>query len=221
MASLQKTVLMLQPSLRQGEVWSLAMSSQNIKVIWEQGNINLVQILDQLEASGADLPQLLLIDMTARNINHFAFCRWCREHRPDLKIILTSANQTEISPSEQRWAVSQGAQDLLPAFRPETLLIRVTSGVSRVMEILECGPLQQKRLMQILVSLINKMNGQAHQLTPNPSADSDPPVLDPPAVSASPVEPQAGKPQDSAPPMPAPPVEKPAPPRRTYRGVPY
>ncbi|WP_052128223.1 response regulator [Neosynechococcus sphagnicola] len=223
MASFQKTVLMLQPSVRQGEVWRIAMLSQDIKAIWEKGDGDLVQMLDQIEASGAELPQLLLIDISAQSINPYAFCRWCREQRPDLKIILTSANQKEISATERRWAIYQGAQDLLPGFQQETLLTSVTTGINRVMEVLDCGPLQQERLAQILVSLTAVVDGRLHGATPVAATVSSAPVPAQPSISSNPGGNNRVFYPELPVPAPLPQVAKPAAQRKTktYRGVSY
>jgi hypothetical protein len=90
------------------------------------------------------------------NHNPYAFCRWCHEHYPDLKIILTSGTRTEIALAERKWAIHQGAEDLLPGFQQETLVAGMTAvmpGVSRVLEVLGWQPLQPGTLHPVLRSL--------------------------------------------------------------------
>ncbi|GEM_PF-2303490 len=173
MYSLKKTVLMIQPLKKQGQVWQAVLISQGISVIWESSSLDLSQILGQMSASGASLPDLMLIEIEGLNTSHYAFCRWCRENYPNLKIILTSARQKEISPPERHWAISQGSQDLLPAFQKDTLLTGVTAGVSRVLEVLEWHPIQQEPLIQVLFSL------SALQGTNKPKPDLATEVSDP------------------------------------------
>lgn len=156
-ACLQKTVLMTS-SEGQGEIWYTALTSQKLSVTWESSDADLAQTIAQIKAAGP-LPDLLLIDIVGiveHNHNPYAFCRWCHEHYPDLKIILTSGARTEISLAERKWAMYQGAEDLLPGFQQETLvagMAAVVSGVSRVLEVLGWEPLQQETLHPVLHSL--------------------------------------------------------------------
>lgn len=173
MYSAKKTVLIIQPLKKQGQVWQAVLMSQGISVIWESSGLDLSQILGQMSASGSSLPDLMLIEIEGLNTSHYAFCRWCRENYPDLKIILTSARQKEISPPERHWAISQGAQDLLPAFQKDTLLTGVTTGVNRVLEVLEWRAIQQESLMQGLLSL-NNLQGTNKSKSDLATESSDP-----------------------------------------------
>jgi len=157
MTKLQKTVLIVQGSKRQEDIWCAALASQGFSVISESFDQNLIQIVNHFKEAGLKLPDLLLIDRGIKYPNHYDFCRWCREHYPELKIILTSGTQKEISASERQWAIHQGAQDLLPGFQQETLLTGVIAGISRVLEVLDCQPIQQGTLIPVLLSLTSSV----------------------------------------------------------------
>ncbi len=144
---------MIQASKSQGKVWQAALRSQNLSVIWEEEGFPLMQALSELQQADQDLPDLLLIDLAAKGNNPYAFCRWCREHCPSIKIILTNSKRSDISSSELRWAVHQGAEDLLPRFQRREVMIGVTYGIKRVLESLNQPALDQKGLSSVLHQL--------------------------------------------------------------------
>ncbi|MEM9135875.1 MAG: diguanylate cyclase [Cyanobacteria bacterium P01_F01_bin.42] len=156
-----KTVLMMQSSKLQGEVWREALTSQGISLIWLQPNIDLVQLLEQRSKSGQPLPDLLLLDMTIIKPNPYSFCRWCGQEYDELKIILTSGSRAHVPPSERQWAINQGATDLLAAF-PERNLFRsmvdVVTKVKIVLMALDIEPTDQSSLSEVLMSLRASMN---------------------------------------------------------------
>ncbi|PZV12706.1 MAG: hypothetical protein DCF22_11840 [Leptolyngbya sp.] len=162
MADSQKLVLMVQASRLQGLIWQSVLKSQQVSVIWESPDTNLTENLDQLKAAGLILPDLLLIDMRSPNFNPYAFCRWCREQYPGLKIVLTNDVQEGISLSERQWAVNQGASDLLPAFRRANLVSGVASSVKRVLEILDNHPFNNGALISVLLTMKRELDSRAH-----------------------------------------------------------
>ena len=157
----QKLVLIVQPSRLQGMIWQAVLKSQQLSVIWESPEANLAENLDQLKAAGLTLPDLLLVDMKAPNLNPYAFCRWSREQYPGLKIVLTNSGQSEISLSERQWAVNQGASDLLPGFQRENLVSGVAASVKRVLEILDEHPLNNSALISILLAMKRELDTQS------------------------------------------------------------
>lgn len=157
-----KTVLMTQSTETQGEIWRTALTSQQITVIWKPSTVDLTQVINHIEKSKQKLPDLLLIDTRMLRLNPYGFCRWCRDHYPNLKVILTSSARKDISSVERRWAIDQGATDLLPGFQEENLLTGVASvanQIKRVLEVLERQPIEQPSLIPILVSIINHSTG--------------------------------------------------------------
>lgn len=181
MADLQKLVLMVQASRLQGLIWQSVLKSQQVSVIWESPDTNLTENLDQLKAAGLTLPDLLLIDMRSPNLNPYAFCRWCREQYPGLKIVLTNDVQEGISLSERQWAVNQGASDLLPAFRRANLVSGVAVAVKRVLEILDNHPFNNGALISVLLTMKRELDSRAHA---QPSLQNGATLLKPAAKSA-------------------------------------
>lgn len=167
---LQKTVLTIQPSRSQGKIWQAALESQQLVVIWEAEDFPLVEALEYLKKCGADLPELLLIDLENTVDNVYKICRWCREHCPSTKVILTKADRAEISSSERYWAIAQGALDLLPGLKQEVLLTNAVSGISRILEVLNCLPLNQEALIECLY-LLTSQKAKNDRLVASPQID--------------------------------------------------
>lgn len=216
----QRAVLLLQSSSFQGQVWQAALSSQGIVTLWEPNPVNPAHLLDQLTAAGAELPLALILDVATLSANPYAFCRWCREHYPTVKIILTNASAREISPPEHHWATYQGAQDLLPGFQAEVLVASVAPSLTRVLVALGWRPLQSEPLNTALAPFLAPPQRSAPP-RPLPITSPTRQGLIPPPVP--PVQGTVSKPSpQSAPikPQPQPPTEA-APPRKTYRGIAY
>ncbi|OLP19307.1 hypothetical protein BST81_06000 [Leptolyngbya sp. 'hensonii'] len=163
---------MIQPSKRQGQIWQAALNSQKVSVIWEASDVDLSQMLSRIQETGFNPPDLLLIDVGVLSCNPYAFCRWCREHHPDQKIILTNVSQREISPPERQWAMYQGALDLLPGFQRETLLTGVTSALTRVLTAMDGQQLNQESLINVLFSITSLQHSSKPRNTPPPTENS-------------------------------------------------
>ncbi len=147
-----KTILMTQAIPKQGELWHGALTSQGLTVIWESNSADLIQVLAQMRAVGLKLPDLLLIDMGMEVTNPYRFCQACQQDYPSLKIVLTVGEEKAISPAERRWAIHQGALDLLPGLQQNSLITSVVTHLTRVMELIEL-PLQQDTLLGALSKL--------------------------------------------------------------------
>jgi CheY-like chemotaxis protein len=156
----QRLVLMIQPTRLQGLIWQAVLKSQKLAVIWESPDTNLEENLSQLQQAGLALPDLLLIDVRLRNFNPFAFCRWCRKHCPEVKVVLVNASKTEIIPSERQWAMLQGAAELLPAFEPENLMTSVVDGVRRVLQVLDEQTLDNGSLVSVLLNIKRELEAR-------------------------------------------------------------
>jgi CheY-like chemotaxis protein len=159
----QRLVLMIQPTRLQGLIWQAVLKSQQLAVIWESPETNLEENLSQLQQAGLALPDLLLVDVRLRNFNPYAFCRWCREHCPHVKVVLVNASKTEIIPSERQWALLQGAAELLPAFDPENLMITVADGVRRVSKVLNDHTLDNGSLVSVLLNIKRELESRRTQ----------------------------------------------------------
>ncbi|MCM1982476.1 EAL domain-containing protein [Lyngbya confervoides BDU141951] len=156
-----KTVLMMQSSKLQGEVWREALTSQGLSLIWLQPNVDLVQLLEQRTKTHQPLPDLLLLDMTVIKPNPYSFCRWCGQEYQDLQIILTSGSRTHVPASERQWAINQGAKDLLSAFPEHNIfgnMVDVVTKVRIVLSTLGMEPSEQTSLSEVLMSIRTSIN---------------------------------------------------------------
>ncbi|WP_052055725.1 PstS family phosphate ABC transporter substrate-binding protein [Myxosarcina sp. GI1] len=160
MITYQKTVLMLLDTRFQAKVWRSALSSQNISVIGGLSDAHVAEILEEIQKAKLDLPDLLLTDLEIRN--PYDLCRWCRRYYPQLKIVLTSNSQRSISPIERRWAIHQGADELLPGFQPQNLLSNTIYAAGRVLKILDCPPLQEAALVPALLSCCQEVTASSN-----------------------------------------------------------
>lgn len=146
----RKTVLMLLDARFQAKVWRAALSSQNISVIGGLSDAHVAEIMEEIQKAQIALPDLLLTDLEIRN--PYDLCRWCRRYYPKLKIVLTSNSQKNVSPIERRWAIHQGADELLAGFQSQNLLSNAIDAVGRVLKILDCPPLKEAALVPALLS---------------------------------------------------------------------
>jgi CheY-like chemotaxis protein len=153
MAESQKLVLLVQTVRLQGLIWQTILRSQNLSVIWEFPDINLPESLDQLKTAGLELPDLLVIDVQIPNFNPYSFCRWCRQHYPEMSIILTNSSQSEISPSQRQWAIHQGASDLFPGFKLEYLVSSAVAVARFVVKRLHIKALNGSLLITSLLAI--------------------------------------------------------------------
>ncbi len=152
---LHKTVLMLHSSALQSKVWQEVLTSQGIAVAHLNPGTDLSSLLTH-RAEAQNLPDLLLLDMTGIQTNPYHFCRWCRDTYPQVKIVLMSEKRIEVSASERKWAIHQGAIDLLPGFpEPQIFnnLLDVTTKVKRILEILDWPEIQQQPLLDALLAI--------------------------------------------------------------------
>jgi hypothetical protein len=181
MSDSQQFILMIQPNRFQGFVWKVMLKSQQIPVIWESPDTDLMDNLNQLKQAGLNLPSLLLLDICCLGDNPYAFCRWGREHHPEVNILLTKSNQFEVSSPEREWAMHQGAADLLPGIRPDNLVTGATAGIKRLLEILNYQNLNDGALISVLLKLRRELENRQEAAQPPPHSGipvSSPPMMD-------------------------------------------
>jgi CheY-like chemotaxis protein len=156
----QKLVLLVQDSDFQSKIWRDILCTFGISVHYERCmKQDLPDRMDGLLKTLDELPDLLIADVENLKPNAYEFCRWCRDHYPDLKIILTCSDRNELFEAEKRWAVNQGAVNFLPGFpekSPWTNLPEVVARVDCVLQAISSRVLQQGSLEPILRSLMNK-----------------------------------------------------------------
>jgi CheY-like chemotaxis protein len=148
-----KTVVVAPAASQQGLLWQALLRSQNLSVNLAAPTKPLHHLLDQLSASQQRLPDLLVVDLTTQKPSPYEFCRWCRQHYPTVKIILTSGSCQGVSPVEQRWATQQGAVDLLPAFPTKNLAhqaLPIAASLNKVLSALELPLVEAVSLVGML-----------------------------------------------------------------------
>jgi phosphate transport system substrate-binding protein len=171
--SYSKTVLMLNPLRFQAEIWRAALSSQQISVIWASIETSLDQVTGYLKEAGTARPDLLLIDLEMPNLHAYDLCQWCRTYCPDVKIVLTDGAKEEISEAERRWALHQGAEDLLPGFHFDNLDTGVIAGVGHVLDNLGSNLLQEETLIPALLLLCQAPLASQDDFDPEPLTAQD------------------------------------------------
>jgi two-component system, NtrC family, sensor kinase len=152
MADAHKKVLVTQLSDEQQKLWQTSLQSQGINVMTEPASSDLVDVLNKLKTSGEVLPHLLVMDIGITTANSTslqarAVCRWCADNFPDLKVILTNPREDQVKSVGLKWAIRQGAIDLLPRLHSVTLVESIT----KVLDALGTKPLQD-RLQELLSS---------------------------------------------------------------------
>lgn len=178
MAELAKTVLLLHQDNEQGNIWKLILTLRGLDVIWEPANDDLVNLLEKFQAARASLPSLLLVDLGLKSSDKeyskaISICHWCMEHHPRLKVILINYVKNQIAVTQKSWAVSQGAIDLLPDLKPETLV----PSINRISKVLDLQPLQSpfqenflKQSTPVLASRKNSNDTTTEKENDNPSS---------------------------------------------------
>jgi pSer/pThr/pTyr-binding forkhead associated (FHA) protein len=164
----QKTVLLVQASDSQDEIWRTLLKTCGVSIhaesyIDQTPSQMLETLLEHLDPK----PDLIVADLEALKPNPYEFCRWCRVQYPDLKIILTSGNRADIFSSEQRWVRQQGAVDLLPGFSQESFF---SLSLSDVIARFECF----LQALDLPASQVSSLEPMLRSLMYRLSAASDP-----------------------------------------------
>jgi WD40 repeat protein len=119
MAKISRTVLMMQSSIPDGQIWKNAFGNQGIALIWQKADFDLAEYLWQCEKNDQPFPDLILLEIGTGGVAiSKLICSWCHDRYPQVKIVLIHSEQTAISRIDREKAISQGAQDLLPRFPP-------------------------------------------------------------------------------------------------------
>ncbi|MCF2970463.1 response regulator [Synechococcus sp. Nb3U1] len=103
-----KTILVAQGQSLQVQLWKLVLESQRHSVLLTSPHMNL------LEVAKVQPLDLMVVDMTTGLFNPYAFCRDCHSQLPDTPVILTHHARRHIEPAERRWAIYQGAAEVIP-----------------------------------------------------------------------------------------------------------
>ncbi len=145
------SVLMVNESVAQGEIWKEIFNTIKISMVWEKSSKILKQSFEERIISNS-LPKLLLIDVSEYpNVYHF--CSWCRQEFPQIQIFLLDSVRKEISNIERQIAIKQGVLNFFPAMKREYLVLRSIDrlrDINEVLSALEARPLRQDELLNIL-----------------------------------------------------------------------
>lgn len=102
-----ETVLIVQHQTDQAELWRAIFESQACITVIAPPQAEMIELIAQLT------PDILVVDITSGLFNPFALCRDCRHHFPHLPVILTHEVGRSIESAEKRWALYQGATDMV------------------------------------------------------------------------------------------------------------
>ncbi|MEA5450087.1 hypothetical protein VB780_16015 [Leptolyngbya sp. CCNP1308] len=149
----QKLAFIVQSNRLQGLMWQALLKSQKLAVILEPAKGDLADCINQIASAGLTLPDVIVLDAEAAELNPYEFCRWCRATFPSMQIFLTRCRQLHISDTERRWAKQQGATDFLCGFDRDTLMSGATDNVKRILTSLDYPFLNEKALLTVLLNI--------------------------------------------------------------------
>ncbi len=119
-------VLVIQSLPLQGQLWRVALESQGFQIHQEWPEVDI------LAAIATHNPKLVILDMTSGLFNPYALCRDVQARFPGMPIVLTCHEHRDIDPVERRWALQQGAAELMPALSPHKGLV---DSIKRVIQL--------------------------------------------------------------------------------------
>lgn len=154
----QKLTFIVQSNRLQGLMWQALLKSQKLAVILEPSNSDLADCISQIATAGLTLPDVIVLDAEATELNPYEFCRWCRNAFPHIQIFLTRCRQLHISDTERRWAKQQGATDFLCGFDRDTLMTGATDNVKRILTSLDHPFLNEKDLLTVLLNIRRQLS---------------------------------------------------------------
>lgn len=149
----QKLAFIVQSNRLQGLMWQALLRSQKLAVILEPAKGDLADCISQIASAGLTLPDVIVLDTEASELNPYEFCRWCRDTFPKIQIFLTRCRQIHVSDTERRWAKQQGATDFLCGFDRDTLMSSATENVKRILTSLDYLFLNEKALLTVLLNI--------------------------------------------------------------------
>jgi CheY-like chemotaxis protein len=154
----QKLAFIVQSNRLQGLMWQALLKSQKLAVILEPAKGDLADCISQIASAGLTLPDVIVLDAEAAELNPYEFCRWCRATFPTMQIFLTRCRQLHITDTERRWAKQQGATDFLCGFDRDTLMSGATDNVKRILTSLDYPFLNEKALLTVLLNIRRQLS---------------------------------------------------------------
>jgi hypothetical protein len=158
-----KTVLLIQPALVQGQLWHDALTSQGLRVIWECfPEFDLIKYLNGLEISYQALPNAICLEVGEQSVMApYGLCRWCSDRYPQIKLILINSDQPQISEVEEQWARIQGATILFPGAALDNLVPTLMSQINLVLRYLDEPALRGTELLLTLHQTLATLQNQS------------------------------------------------------------
>jgi CheY-like chemotaxis protein len=154
----QKLAFIVQANRLQGLIWQALLKSQKLAIILEPANRDLADCLSQIATAGLTLPDVIVLDAEATELNPYEFCRWCREAFPQIQVFLTRCRQIHVSDTERRWAQQQGATDFLSGFERDSLMSSATANVKHILTSLDYPFLNEKALLTVLLNIRRQLS---------------------------------------------------------------
>jgi CheY-like chemotaxis protein len=149
----QKLALIVQSNRLQGLMWQALLKSQKLAVILEPANGDLADCISQIATAGLTLPEIIVLDAEAAELNPYEFCRWCRDAFPKVQVFLTRCRQLPVSDIERRWTQQQGATGFLGGFNRDSLMTNATENVKHILTSLDYPFLNEKALLMVLLNI--------------------------------------------------------------------
>jgi CheY-like chemotaxis protein len=166
----QKLAFVVQANRLQGLIWQALLKSQKLAIILEPANRDLADCLSQIASAGLTLPDVIVLDAEAAELNPYEFCRWCREAFPQIQVFLTRCRQLHVSDTERRWAQQQGATDFLSGFERDSLMSSATVNVKHILTSLDYPFLNEKALLTVLLNIRRQLGATQSTAAAPPKA---------------------------------------------------
>ena len=149
---MEKFVVIVFPNGLQGHIWSTILRSQQLSVIWESPDVLLPHTLKALQQQQT-LPDLLILDTRLHHLQPLQLCRWSQKHNLNIEILLVNGMQPHILAAERKWALSQGAADLLPRISQKSLISGAATNLRKALDLLEVLHYDQHALIRSLLRI--------------------------------------------------------------------
>lgn len=166
----QKLAFIVQANRLQGLIWQALLKSQKLAIILEPANRDLADCLSQIASAGLTLPDVIVLDAEAAELNPYEFCRWCRDTFPQIQVFLTRCRQIHVSDTERRWAQQQGATDFLSGFERDSLMSSATTNVKHILTSLDYPFLNEKALLTVLLNIRRQLSATQATAVATPKA---------------------------------------------------
>jgi diguanylate cyclase (GGDEF)-like protein/PAS domain S-box-containing protein len=156
-----QSVLLIQTSHTQGDIWQHLLSAQGIEVLWQMADIQVISTLEQLRVCDEHLPNLLVLDTATLEPDPDIFLTWYRTH-PELPLLLTHAPGEE--PAAQIQALREShIVEIVPHFPSHDLpahQAEVTARLNCALQMIGEHLVEEKTLGERLSDIQGLLNHQ-------------------------------------------------------------